>query len=119
MGVGTHVGDHAQTDVGHFARLSGKVVDDLQLGQTLHVEAKDAFFQTKIDFPVFLAHSRVDNALGGESCVECGLDLASAHAVGPHSVAGDEPQHFGIGIGLHRIVYGEALMPCSLLLDGL
>ena len=103
--VGAHIGVDAQADGGGAAELRSQLVDDLQLGDALHVEAEDALLQSEAYFPVALAHAGVDDALGGESGFECGADFAAAHAVGTQSGLSDLLQYHGIGIGLHGVVH--------------
>ena len=63
--------------------LSGsQLVDDFQFGNTLHVEAEDAFLQSEIDLPVALAHTGIYDLVGRKSCVDSSLYFSSAHAVG-------------------------------------
>ena len=90
MRVCSYIG--IQTE-GHASRLAlgcCQLVDDLQLGDALHVEAEDVGVEAEIDFPIALAHAGIDNLRGWEPSAEGGTNLSAADAVGAESRLTDD-----------------------------
>ena len=110
MGVGTNIGVDAESHVGHFATCGSQLVDDLELGHRLYVEAEDVAVQSEVNLPVSLAHA-CKNYLGGrEAGTQGGLNLASAYTIGTQATLTDDGEHLGIGIGLNGIVHTEGIV---------
>ena len=61
MGMGTYIWVQAEGDACYLALLGCQFVDDLQLGDALHVEAEDIAVEAEVDFPVALSHTSIDN----------------------------------------------------------
>ena len=118
MGVGSHFGIDAQAHVGSPATLDGQLVDDLQLGQALHVEVLDAGLEPELYLPVSFAHAGEDYLPGREAGVECCLYLTAAHAVGSQPCLPYVAQHLGMGACLDGIVHVVALVALHLGVDG-
>ena len=117
--MGAHIWVDAKADVGYFSFFTSQLVDYFEFGDTLHIEAEDAFVQSEVDFPVGFAHPGIYNLLGSKPCFETTAYLAAAYAVCSQSFLSDNVQHFGVGIGLDSIVHAEAFVFASLLLDDL
>ena len=109
----------AETYVRHFPFPRSQTVDDLQLGDALHIEAEDVVVEPEIDFPVCLPHAGIDNAARREATVQTASYLASAHTVGPHSCLADYLQHLCVGIGLDGIVNGKVCVCPHFFMDRL
>ena len=112
------VGIDAEADVSHFAHARRDVGYDFQLRDALHVEILDACFQGQLYLPIGLAYSGKDNLACGETAVQAGFNLTTAHAVGPKACLLYQPQHLRIGTGLDGIVQSVAFVPVSLSPDG-
>ena len=67
MRVGTYVGIDAKAHIGHHALLRSQLVDHLQLGYALHVEAEDVVVEPKVNLPIALTHTRIDYFAGRET----------------------------------------------------
>ena len=117
MRVGSHVGVQPECHAGGFAFLRSQLIDNLQFGYALHIEAEDVVIQSEIDFPVSLTYTGIDNLVAGEPCPQGCFYLASTDAVSTQSCLTDDAQHFGIGICLDGIVYAEALMLLGFVID--
>ena len=61
MGVGTDIGVDAQCHLGCLVHAGGNLLDDLQFGLALHVEAEDTFLQSQLNLPVAFAHAGIDD----------------------------------------------------------
>ena len=118
MRVSTHVGIDAQADARHLSLRGGQLVDDLQLGDALHVEAEDVGVEAEVDFPIALAHAGVDNLRGREPRAEGGTNLSAADAVGAEPRLAYDAEHLRVGVGLHGVVHVEPLMLPALVVDG-
>ena len=117
MRVGSYVGVQPECHTGGLALFCCQLIDNLQFGDALHIEAEDVVVQSEIDFPVCLAYTGIDYLAAGEPCPQGCFYLASADAVCTQSCLTDDAQHFGIGIGLDSIVYAEALMLLGFVID--
>ena len=113
VGVGAYVGVDAEGYAGHLAVLLGQLVDDLELGYALHVEAEDVGLEGEFYLPVALADTGEGNLAGGETCAEADFDFPSADAVGSQPGFLDVAKDFGMGAGLDGVVdmiVGEQLL---------
>ncbi|MPN10703.1 hypothetical protein SDC9_158000 [bioreactor metagenome] len=99
-----HVGVDTESHMSHLALGSSQFVDNLQLGNRLHVEAEDSIIKCQINFPVGLAHSGKHDFIGRESGFDCRTNFSAAHTIGSHATFTNDGEHFGIGVGLYRIV---------------
>lgn len=77
-----------------------QIVQHLQLGHRLHIEAEDIVVEPDLYLAVGLAHAGKGDLVGGEATFQCPQDLVAAHAVGAKTIGGDEPQDLRVGIGL-------------------
>ena len=113
----THIGIQTEGHTSHLALGCCQFVDNLQLGNALHIEAEDVVVQTEINLPVALAYASVDDFRTGETCLDAGLYLATADTVNTQACLTDNSEHLGVGIGLDSIVHTKALMSAGLLVD--
>ena len=56
MGMGTNIGIDTESHIGHLTFSGSQLVDNLQLGDGLHIKAENVIIQPQIDFPISLAH---------------------------------------------------------------
>ena len=118
MGMSPHIGIQAEGYTGNLPLGSSQLVDNLQLGDALHVEAEDVVVQAKVNLPVALTNACIDDALAGETGLDAGFYLAAADTVDTQACLTDNLQHLGVRIGLDGIVHAKALMFAYLLSDG-
>ena len=65
----------------HFPFGCCQLIDNLQFGNALDVEAENVVVETNIDFPVALADTSVDDFLAVETCTHAGLYFSAADTV--------------------------------------
>ncbi len=61
MGMCSHIRVQTEGDTCHLPFLGGKLVDDLQFGNTFHVEAENVVVKTEVDLPVALSDTGEDD----------------------------------------------------------
>lgn len=54
--MGTYIGIDTESHIGHLTFSGSQLVDNLQLGDRLHIKAENVIIQPQIDFPISLAH---------------------------------------------------------------
>lgn len=102
--LGVDVGVDAQRHVGHAARLGGKGIDNLQLADRLAVDGHDALFDRIAELLVPLAHAGIDDAFGGETCLDGLAQLVARGAVNAQPVLADDRQQVVVVVGLDGVV---------------
>ena len=105
VGVGVDVGVDAYGHMGRFASPAGQLVDDLELGHRLNIEAEDVVIEPQVDLPVGLAHARIHHLARVEASCKRGLDFAAAHQVDAQAIFHDFFQNHGVAVGLDGIVH--------------
>ena len=118
MRVGTYIGVDAQADASHLIFRGRQLVDYLEFGNALDVEAEDVGIEAEVDFPVTLAHAGIDYLRCGEAGAEGSTYLTSADAVGSQPRMADDGQHLRVGVCLHGVVDVEPLVASALVVDG-
>ena len=98
---GVHVRVDAQRHGGTLAHLAGNLVDALQLGQRLHVEAGDVGCQGLADLVARLAHAREHDLARVAAGCDDPRQLAARHHVEAGPQLGKQSQDGQVGIGLH------------------
>ena len=78
----THIGVQTEGDTGHLSFLSCQFVDNLQLGYALNIKTEDIIIESEIDFPISFANTGIYNLRSGETSLDRGFYLATAHTVG-------------------------------------
>ena len=102
--LGVDVGVDAQRDVGHLARLGRKGIDQLQFLNRLAVDGHDALFDRIAELLVPLAHAGIDDAFGGETCLDGLAQLVARGAVNAQPVLADDRQQVVVVVGLDGVV---------------
>ena len=54
MGMVTYIGIYTESHIGHLTCSGSQLVDNLQLGDRLHIKAENVIIQPQIDFPISL-----------------------------------------------------------------
>ena len=118
VGVGTYVGVQSEGHAGHLALGGSQLVDDLELGDALDVEAEDVAVEPDVDFPVGLADAGEDNLRAREASLDAGLNLAAADAVGTQACLTDDGEQAWVDVGLDGVVDVPPFVAAGLGVDG-
>ena len=119
MSVGTHVGVQAEGYASHFALSCCQLVNHLEFGNAFYIEAENVVIEAKIDFPIALAYTCINNLVTSEARFERCFYLAATNAIGSETCLTDDAEHTRIGVGLDGIVNHKALVLACLLVDSL
>ena len=119
VGVGTYVGVKAEGYASHLALSCCQLVNHLEFGNAFYIEAENVVIEAKIDFPITLAYTCINNLVIGEARFERCFYLAATNAIGSKTSLADNAEHTRISVGLNGIVYHKALVLACLLVDGL
>ena len=119
MGVGTNIRIQTERYASHFSFGCCEFVDNLEFGDAFYVEAENVVIEAKIDFPIALAYTCINNLIIGEARLERSFDLAATHAIGSKTCLADDAEHTGVGVGLDGIVNHKALVLARLVVDSL
>ena len=66
--------------------------------------------KTKVDLPVTLTNTGIDDLAVGESCLDGGFYLTTTHAVSTQTRFTYDAENLGISISLHGIMYHESVV---------
>ena len=82
MSMCAHIRIDAESNSCHLALGGGKLIDDIEFGKTLNIEAEDVLVKTEVNLPVALAYTGIYNAVSRESCLAGSLYLSAADTIG-------------------------------------
>ena len=119
MGVGSNVRIQAERYACHFALGCCEFVDYLEFGDAFYVEAENVVIEAKIDFPIALAYTCINNLVVGEACLERSFNLAATNAISSKTCLADDAEHTRVGVGLDGVVHHKALVLACLFVDSL
>ena len=104
MGVSTHVGVDAEAHRCHLTFIGGNLIDDLQLGDALNIEAEDAPVESQLNLPIAFTHTCKYYLVCREASLEHLFYFPPRHTVYTKACLVDDLEHLEVGISLYCVV---------------